>query len=201
MSGLESDTVGGFNSLIEKQKKVEGKCLVTTVLFNDRMRTVHDRAELSEVRPMTTEDFCVGDCTALLDALGGTIRHIADIHRYARQEDVPEHTAFVIMTDGMENASRCFSGDEVRKMIRHEKEQYGWEFLFLAANIDAAEAAARIGVSSDRAVNYHADSRGTSVVFGAVSDAVCRSRKGAPVSADWDEKIRKDYESRKKDPV
>ena len=126
MSGLEGDTIGGFNSLVEKQKQQRGKCLVTTVLFDSRVVTLHDRVELQDLRPMTREDYCVGGCTALLDALGGTIRHIANIHRYARPEDVPARTSFVIMTDGLENASRCFGSDEVKRMIRHEKEKYGW---------------------------------------------------------------------------
>ena len=198
MSGLESDTIGGFNSLIEKQKTVEGKCWVTTVLFDSRCETIHDRMDLSEIRPMTGEDYCVRGCTALLDALGGTIRHIARIHKYAREEDVPEHTTFVIMTDGLENASHRFSAGEVKKMIEHEKEKYGWEFLFLAANIDAVETAGHIGIRPDRAVNYHADSRGTCVAYETVARAVCKTRMGMPVLADWSEDIEADYNSRKK---
>ena len=198
MSGLESDTIGGFNSLIEKQKAVEGKCYVTTVLFDSQCETVHDRADLSEIKPMIDKEYYVRGCTALLDALGGTIRHIAHIHRYARSEDVPEHTTFVIMTDGLENASHQFSSDEVKKMIEHEKEKYGWEFLFLAANIDAVETAGRIGIHADRAVNYHADSRGTEVVYDAVAETVCLQRMGRPIAANWNKSVGDDFESRKK---
>ena len=199
MSGLESDTIGGFNSLVEKQKQQRGKCLVTTVLFDSRVVTLHDRVELQDLRPMTREDYCVGGCTALLDALGGTIRHIANIHRYARPEDVPARTSFVIMTDGLENASRCFGSDEVKRMIRHEKEKYGWEFLFLGANIDAVETAERIGIQRDRAVNYHPDELGVRMAYKAVSDAVSARRACAePLSADWSEEVDRDYQNRKR---
>ena len=199
MSGLEGDTIGGFNSLVEKQKQQRGKCLVTTVLFDSRVVTLHDRVELQDLRPMTREDYCVGGCTALLDALGGTIRHIANIHRYARPEDVPARTSFVIMTDGLENASRCFGSDEVKRMIRHEKEKYGWEFLFLAANIDAVETAERIGIQRDRAVNYHPDELGVRAAYKAVSDAVSARRACAePLSADWSEEVDRDYQNRKR---
>lgn len=199
MSGLEGDTIGGFNSLVEKQKQQRGKCLVTTVLFDSRVVTLHDRVELQDLRPMTREDYCVGGCTALLDALGGTIRHIANIHRYARPEDVPARTSFVIMTDGLENASRCFGSDEVKRMIRHEKEKYGWEFLFLAANIDAVETAERIGIQRDRAVNYHPDELGIRTAYKAVSDAVSARRACAePLSADWCEEVDRDYQNRKR---
>ena len=199
MSGLEGDTIGGFNSLVEKQKQQRGKCLVTTVLFDSRVVTLHDRVELQDLRPMTREDYCVGGCTALLDALGGTIRHIANIHRYARPEDVPARTSFVIMTDGLENASRCFGSDEVKRMIRHEKEKYGWEFLFLTANIDAVETAERIGIQRDRAVNYHPDELGDRKANKSVSDAVSARRAcAAPLAADWCRAVNEDYEKRKK---
>ena len=198
MHGLEQDTVGGFNSLIDRQKTVEGECRVTTVLFNDRTETVHDRAELSEIRPLTEKDYRVGGCTALLDALGDTIRHIAAIHRYARPEDVPEHTLFVIMTDGLENASHRYSSDEVKRRIEHEKEKYGWECVFLAANIDAVETAKRYGIGADRTANYHADARGTGVVYDTVAETVCCARMGAPIAGNWSEKINRDYRGRKK---
>ena len=198
MSGLEEDTIGGFNSVIEKQKRQSGKCLVTTVLFDSRVQTLHDRVELQELRPMTREDYCVGGCTALLDALGGTIRHIANIHRYARPEDVPARTSFVIMTDGMENASRVFGGEEVKRMIRHEKEKYGWEFLFLAANIDAVETAERMGIQRDRAVNYHPDEKGIRMAYDAVDKVVsARRASAAPLSADWCADVEMDYRNRK----
>ena len=199
MSGLEGDTIGGFNALIEKQKKEPGKCFVTTVLFDSRVQTLHDRLELQKIPAMTERDYTVGGCTALLDALGDTIRHIAGIHRYARPEDVPARTTFVIMTDGMETASHSYSGEEVRRMIRHEQEKYGWEFLFLAANIDAVEAAGRVGIRADRAVNYHADSMGTQVAYETVSQAVSARRAcAAPLSADWSKNIDEDYQSRKR---
>ena len=198
MGGLESDTIGGFNAMIEKQKQVEGKCYVTTVLFDNRSETVYDRVELSRIQPMTGKDYTVGGCTALMDALGETIRHIAHIHRYARAEDVPEHTTFVIMTDGMENASRHYDSATVKRMIQHEKEKYGWEFLFLAANIDAVETAARYGIQADRAVNYHADSAGTRAAYEAVADTVCLARKGMPIAPDWNRKIQEDERRRGK---
>ena len=198
MSGLEEDTIGGFNSVIEKQKRQSGKCLVTTVLFDSRVQTLHDRVELQELRPMTQEDYSVGGCTALLDALGGTIRHIASIHRYARPEDVPARTSFVIMTDGLENASRVFGSEEVKRMIRHEKEKYGWEFLFLAANIDAVETAERMGIQRDRAVNYHPDEKGIRMAYDAVDKVVSARRASAePISADWCADVDMDYRNRK----
>jgi len=195
MAGLEGDTVGGFNSLIEKQRQVEGRCYVTTVLFDNESERFHDRAELSSVKPMTERDFTVRGCTALLDALGDTIRHIAHIHRYARPEDVPEHTTFVIMTDGMENASRRYDSAAVKRMIEHEKEKYGWEFLFLAANIDAVETAGHYGIGADRAVDYRSDGVGTRVAYEAVADAVCAQRMGGPIAANWSEKVKKDRKS------
>ncbi len=196
MSGLEGDTIGGFNSLIEKQKSIEGRCFVTTVLFDSDFERIHDRVDLSEIPAMTEKDYYVRGCTALLDAIGSTIRHIAKIHKYARPEDVPEHTTFVIMTDGMENASRRFDSDTVKKMIEHEKEKYGWEFLFLAANIDAVETASRVGIRADRAANYRADKRGTAVVYEAVSETLLHARSGSPIAADWSRKIDEDNDSR-----
>ncbi len=198
MSGLESDTIGGFNATVEKQKKVDGKCYVTTVLFDTKQECIHDRVELQELKPMTDKEYSVRGCTALLDALGDTIRHIAHIHRYARPEDVPQYTTFVIMTDGLENASHRYSSDEIKRMIENEKEKYGWEFLFLAANIDAVETASRIGIRRDRAVDYHADSRGTEVAYEAVAQTVCAQRMGAPIAADWCNAVKNDFQQRKK---
>ena len=200
MCGLEGDTIGGFNSLVAKQKKEPGKCLVTTVLFDSQMETLHDRVELQSLQPLTDRDYRVGGCTALLDALGSTIRHIAHIHHYARPEDVPKRTTFVIMTDGLENASHIFGSEEVKRMIRHEQEKYGWEFLFLAANIDAVESAGRMGIRADRAVNYNADSRGTRVAYEAVSRAVsCRRRSAVPLCPDWRSDVDDDYANRDQD--
>lgn len=196
MSGLERDTIGGFNSLIAKQKQQDGLCYVSTVLFDSDAEVLHDRVKLSEISPMTEKDYRVWGCTALLDALGGAIRHIGNIHKYARPEDVPEHTMFIITTDGMENASRRYDSDQVKRMIEEKKAQ-GWEFLFLAANIDAVETAARFGIEKNRAVNYHADSQGTGVIYETVSETVCQMRVGAPVAATWSEKIQKDFKQRK----
>lgn len=197
MGGLESDTIGGFNSLINKQKKQEGKCYVSTVLFDDECKVIHDRVELKSVKPMTDKDYYVRGCTALLDAMGGAIHHIANIHKYSRPEDVPEHTMFVIMTDGYENASRFYTSDRVKAMIEHEKEKYGWEFLFIGANIDAVETAGHFGINEDRAVNYHADSQGTGIVYDAVASTICCMRVDEPISYDWRRSIDEDYNNRK----
>lgn len=198
MSGLEDDTIGGFNSLIEKQKRENGECFVSTILFDNVSEVLHDRVKLSQVPEMTEEDYTVRGCTALIDAIGGAIHHIANIHKYARTEDVPENTLFVIMTDGMENASHRYSSEKVKKMIEKEKAEYGWEFLFIGANIDAVETARHFGINEDRAVNYHADSEGTGVVYEAVCDAVGCVRAQMPLACSWSENIDKDYKNRKK---
>ena len=196
MSGLEADTIGGFNALIEKQRLEPGLCYVSTVLFDNTCQVLHDRVKLAEVPLMTRRDYTVGGCTALMDALGGAIHHIGNIHKYARPEDVPEHTLFVITTDGMENASRRYDSASVKAMISRQKERFGWEFLFLAANIDAVETAGRFGIAPDRAVNYRADRRGTQVVYDTVCDAVSQVRSCAPLSDNWSEAIDADYNSR-----
>ena len=197
MSGLERDTIGGFNSMIEQQKKAEGEALISTVLFDNVSEVLHDRVNVRNIRPMNDRDYTVRGCTALLDAIGGAIHHIGNIHKYARKEDVPEHTLFVIMTDGMENASRIYSSNKVKKMIERQKNRYGWEFLFIGANIDSVETAKHFGINSDRSVNYHADGQGTAVVFDAVSKTVCNFRQSRPLSSSWSDEIDKDYESRK----
>ena len=196
MSGLESDTVGGFNTMIEKQKKQNAPCYVSTVLFNHTSEVLYDRVKLGEVQKMTEENFFVGGSTALMDAIGGAIHHIGNIHKYIRPEDVPANTMFVIMTDGMENASRRYSSEKVKQMIERQKKRYGWEFLFIGANIDAVETAARYGIDADRAVNYHADKEGTRVVYQSVANAVCSLRENKELRADWSEEINKDYQSR-----
>ena len=196
MSGLESDTVGGFNTMIEKQKKQNAPCYVSTVLFNHTSEVLYDRVKLGEVQKMTEENFFVGGSTALMDAIGGAIHHIGNIHKYIRPEDVPANTMFVIMTDGMENASRRYSSEQVKQMIERQKKRYGWEFLFIGANIDAVETAARYGIDADRAVNYHADKEGTRVVYQSVANAVCSVRANKELRADWSEEINKDYQSR-----
>lgn len=196
MAGLEADTIGGFNAMIEKQKKEHGECYVSTVLFDNVSEVLHDRVRLQEVPAMTDRDYTVRGCTALIDALGGAIRHIGNIHKYARPEDVPAHTLFVVTTDGMENASHRFTSEQVKAMIERQKTTYGWEFLFIGANIDAVETASRYGIDRDRAVNYHADSVGTSVVYEAVSRAVGSVRACAPLRKDWCEAIEADYDAR-----
>ena len=196
MHGLESDTIGGFNSMIEKQKRQEGEALISTVLFNSRTKVLHDRVDLKKVEPLTEEDYSVGGSTALLDAIGGSIHHIGNIYKYARPEDVPEHTMFVITTDGMENASRIYSLSHVRQMIEHEQEKYGWEFLFLGANIDAVRTAGRMGIRQDRAANFHNDREGTAVNYEAVGDAIGSVRSGRKLDEDWKRKIDEDYRTR-----
>lgn len=197
MAGLEDDTIGGFNAMIEKQKNEEGEAYVSTILFDNYVEVIHDRVDIRKVRPMTRRDYYVRGCTALLDAVGRTIRHIGNVHKYAREEDRPEKTLFVITTDGMENASREYSYERVRRMIEHEKEKYGWEFIFLGANIDAAREAARFGITEDRAVNYHADSVGTAVIYEAVSEAVCNVRASRPMSDEWRQRVDEDYNTRR----
>ena len=197
MSGLEKDTIGGFNSMIEKQRRQDGECYVSTVLFDNVSEVLHDRVKLSEVKPMTEDDYTVRGCTALIDAIGGAIHHIGNVHKYARPEDVPEHTLFVITTDGMENASRRYSSEQVKTMIKRQKDKYGWEFLFIGANIDAVETAARYGIDEDRAVNYMADQEGTQILYESVSEAVCNVRSNRKLSKAWSQNINNDYQSRK----
>ncbi len=198
MSGLESDTIGGFNSLIEKQRKQDGECFVSTVLFDNVSEVLHDRMRLADVPKMTEDDYTVRGCTPLIDAIGGGIRHIEDIHKHARARDVPGRTMFVITTDGMENASRRYSSDEVRRMIERKKEKFGWEFLFIGANIDAVETAAQFGIGRNRAVDYRADKQGTQVLYDTVSDTACAMRAAMPLSDTWGQKIENDNKSRKK---
>lgn len=198
MSGLESDTIGGFNAMIEKQKKQDGECYVSTVLFDNVSEVLHDRVKLADINPMTDREYTVRGCTALIDAIGGAIHHIGNVHKYARPEDVPEHTMFVITTDGMENASHKYSSEKVKRMIERQKEQYGWEFLFIGANIDAVETAAQYGISEDRAVNYHADPKGTACLYDNVSDVVFSVRMGCDIEENWSEKLNKDFKSRGK---
>ena len=198
MAGLEKDTIGGFNAMIEKQKQEPGRALVSTVLFDNECEVIHDRVDIQKIAPMTGEEYYVRGCTALLDAVGGAIHHIGNVHKYAREEDRPEKTLFVITTDGMENASCKYSYDRVKMMIRRQQEKYGWEFIFLGANIDAAREAARFGISEERAANYHADSLGTAVIYEAMSEVVCNVRADRPVRKDWKRNIDADYQKRGK---
>ena len=184
--------------MIEKQKKEPGQALVSTVLFDNEAEVIHDRVDIQKIEPMTEKEYYVRGCTALLDAVGGAIHHIGNVHKYAREEDRPEKTLFVITIDGMENASRKYGYDRVKAMIQRQKEKYGWEFIFLGANIDAAKEAARFGISADRAANYHADSMGTAVIYEAVSEAVCNVRASRPMSKEWKRNIDADYKKRSK---
>lgn len=197
MDGLEDDTIGGFNAMLEKQKKEEGKAFVSTILFDDKTEVLHDRLPLDKVRPITEEEYYVRGCTALLDAVGGAIHHIGNIHKYARREDRPGRTLFVITTDGMENASRRYTAPQVRRMIERQKARYGWEFLFLGANIDAVETAGQLGIGADRAVNFHCDSRGTRLNYATVCQAVSAVRSCAPLDAHWKDAIEEDFRKRR----
>ena len=196
MSGLESDTIGGFNAMIEKQKKQDGECYVSTVLFDNVSEVLHDRVKLTNIKPMTDKEYTVRGCTALIDAIGGAIHHIVNVHKYARNEDVPEHTVFVITTDGMENASHKYSSDKVKKLIRRQTQQYGWEFLFIGANIDAVETAAQYGILKDRAVNYNADEVGTHILYESVSAVVGNVRANKAICKDWSDELNEDYKRR-----
>ena len=197
MSGLEKDTIGGFNSMLEKQKQEPGQAYVSTYLFDNTAELIHDRVPVKDVPAMTEKVYFVRGCTALLDAIGQAIDHIKAIHRYARPEDVPEHTLFVITTDGMENASHHYSADRVKAMIEHEKEKYGWEFLFLGANIDAVATASHIGIGADRAVSFHNDGVGIATNYEAVACAVSAVRGARPLTAGWKDRIEKDFKGRK----
>lgn len=192
MHGLEADTLGGFNSMLEKQKKGTGRAYVSTVLFNDRSEVIHDRERIDRVKPMTEQDYLVGGCTALLDAVGGAIRHIGNVHKYARKSDVPEKTLFVIITDGMENASHKYTAQQVKSMIKNQQDKYKWEFLFLGANIDAVAAADNIGISEDRAVKFCCDEKGTALNYETIDKAVTCLRASASIPENWKADIEED---------
>ena len=197
MTGLECDTIGGFNGMIEKQKKQDGICYVSTVLFDHESEVLHDRVPLTDVPPMTERDYTTRGSTALLDAVGDAIHHVANIHKYARAEDVPAHTLFVITTDGEENASHRYTSEQVKALIERQKETYGWEFLFIGANIDAVATAARYGIDQNRAVDYRADSKGTAAVYASVEKAVRAMRQSRPIEADWSDEIKTDHRRKK----
>ena len=197
MAGLEQDTIGGFNAMIGRQKKEEGEAYVSTVLFSGGSTVIHDRVDIRQVEPLTERQYRVGGCTALIDAIGCAIHHIGNVHKYARAEDVPEHTVFVITTDGMENASRRYGADEVRRMVKRQKERYGWEFLFLGANIDAVETAARFGIGEECSARFLSDSIGHQANYRAMDRAMHAVRSGARLCPDWKEEIEADYQARK----
>lgn len=196
MSGLEADTIGGFNAMLEQQKRSDGEALVSAVLFDDESRVLYDRVNIREIPRMTDRDYTVRGSTALLDAVGGAIHHIGVVHKYARAEDVPEHTLFIIVTDGKENASRFYSGARVKQMIEKRKAECGWEFLFLGANIDAAKEAARFGISAERAVDYKCDEVGTALNYDVISEAICTVRASRPLSPGWKARIDADVKKR-----
>lgn len=198
MSGLEKDTIGGFNAMIEKQKKEKGEAVVSTVLFDNDCEVLHDRVGIKDIMPMTDKDYTVRGCTALLDAIGGAIHHIGNVHKYARPEDVPEHTLFVTTTDGMENASHRYTTERVKEMIERQKRKYGWEFLFLGANIDAVSTVRSFGISEDRAVQYHCDSAGTVLNYEVVSTAISGVRNCKKLDRNWKARIDEDYKNRGK---
>lgn len=199
MGGLESDTIGGYNSMLKKQAETEGNVLVSTVLFDDRTEVLHDRVPLTEVPQMTGKEYYVRGTTALLDAVGGAIHHIGNVHKYAREEDRPEKTIFVITTDGMENASREYSYERVKEMVERQKEKYGWEFIFLGANIDAVETAGRFGISADRAANYNSDHVGTNLNYEVLAETVTVMRRSEKrIGSEWKKRIDEDYQKRGK---
>ena len=206
MSGLEADTIGGFNSMIEKQKQTGERAYVSTVLFDDRSEVIHDRVPIEKVDKITNKEYFVRGSTALLDAVGGAIKHIINIHKYAREEDRPDKTIFVITTDGMENASMNYNYNQVKKMIEKEQKEYGWEFIFIGANIDACAEAERFGIRRERAVNYIHDDRGTKLIYEGVSQAMCAAMEAdSPMAMEenlsknnWKKEIVFDYLKRKK---
>ena len=201
MGGLETDTIGGFNAMLERQKKAEGEALLSTLLFSNETEVLHDRADIRRVEPLSLQDYRVGGSTALLDAIGGAIRHIGNLHREARPEERPAHTLFVVTTDGQENASRRYGYAELKRLIERQKEKYGWEFLFLGANMDAVAAARRFGIDADRAVRYHCDSTGIALNYEAVGEAILTLREKSTLDRDWGARIREDYQKRERDIV
>lgn len=204
MSGLEADTIGGFNGMLKKQQKEEGEALISLVLFSDQSEVIYDRMSVEKIEPLNEQQYCVGGCTALLDAIGGAVKHIGNVHKYAREEDIPEKTLFIITTDGMENASRRYNYQQLKQLIEQQKKQYGWEFLFLGANIDAIEVAGRFGISEDRAINYECDEDGTDLNFCVLSNTISAVRRSksrketARVMAECAAPIREDYSRRHK---
>lgn len=197
MAGLETDTIGGFNSMLEKQRNEPGEAIVSTVLFNNKAEVIHDRVSIANVPKITEKEYFVGGCTALLDAVGDAIHHIGNVHKYARKEDIPKKTLFIITTDGMENASRHYTYDAVSYMIERQKERYGWEFIFLGANIDAASEARKFGIDEAMSANYNSDKIGTALNYEVISEAITSVRACASsLSADWKRKIDEDFKKR-----
>ncbi|MBP1760471.1 MAG: hypothetical protein H6Q64_13 [Firmicutes bacterium] len=198
MAGLESDTIGGYNAMLKKQQQEAGEAVVTTVLFDDEYELLHDRINIKGIRPITAREYYVRGCTALLDAIGKTIRKINNAQQHTSEDERAEKVMFVITTDGLENASLEYSYKKIRAMVEKQQEQYGWEFIFLGANIDAIGAATDLGIRADRAANYHSDGIGTQLNYIVVSDAVSELRKNRNIKAGWKDRIDEDYEQRKK---
>ena len=198
MSGLESDTIGGYNAMLKKQQAATGDATVTTVLFDDRVELLHDRIPIQGVRPITGREYYVRGSTALLDAIGHAITKTVQAQKHTAPEMQAAKVLFVITTDGMENASREFSSKKIKDMVRHQQEAYAWEFLFLGANIDAVATAEEYGIAPGRAVNYHADSRGTEMNYMAVSEAITHLRESGSIDESWKATVETDFKSRKK---
>ena len=198
MGGLESDTIGGFNSMLKKQQNEPGEAVITTVLFDDQYELLHDRINIKGIKPITEKEYFVRGCTALLDALGKTITKIANAQKHTSDDEKAEKVMFVIITDGLENASREYSYEQVKNIIEKQKELYKWEFIFLGANIDAVCEAAKFGIPEERAANFNSDSVGTRLNYEAVNEAVSYMRENSSIAPDWKEKIDKDYQKRKK---
>lgn len=198
MSGLESDTIGGYNAMLKKQQDVEGECRITTVLFDNNYEILHDRIDIRAVRPITEKEYFVGGTTALIDAMGRTIHKIINVQRNTDEAYRAEKVMFVIITDGYENASREYTADKVRALIRQQTDKYGWEFIFLGANIDAVETARHYGISPDRAQNYHADSDGIELNFRVMGEAITKYRHSNALPEDWKDEIDRDYKGRGK---
>lgn len=198
MAGLESDTIGGYNAMLKKQQQEAGKAIVTTVLFDDEYELLHDRINIKGIRPITAREYYVRGCTALLDAIGKTIQKISNAQQHTSEDERAEKVMFVITTDGMENASQEYTYKKIRAMVEKQQENYGWEFIFLGANIDAIATAADFGIRADRAANYHADSAGTQLNYDVVSDAITGLRQNRNIKANWKARIDEDYNQRKK---
>ena len=197
MAGLESDTIGGYNAMIGKQKKQDGEVVVTTVLFDDNYQLLHDRINLKGIKPITEREYFVEGCTALLDAIGKTINKIGNVQRNTAEEERAEKVMFIITTDGMENASKEYTYGKIKEMIEHQRLKYNWEFVFLGANIDAVATASKFGIGADRAANYNADSQGTRLNYEVVGDAISELRLKRTLDSNWKERIDNDYRNRK----
>lgn len=197
MSGLESDTIGGFNGMLDKQKQTPGEAIVSTVLFDDAFEVLHNRKQISEIKPITEKEYFVRGSTALLDAIGRSIVKIISVYRRLKDNEKPEKTVFVITTDGMENASREFSRSQIKEMIEYQKEKFSWEFIFLGANIDAISTARDFGIREDRVANYHSDKKGTQLNYKVISETISELRVNKNIRSDWKDEIDKDFDNRK----